>query len=645
MNWSHKVPNIETVKIANVTIEKSNEYTGQPSLWVRGTNVVEPDANGTSFVLREGGTYDFTTFFNALSEHKWNEYTVATGYTLHGSIDGDFDIRLTSADSFSYFPSDIDGTEKSFRGDNGTHEFDINVPAQIDATERILVGFSIDAKTDLIVNNIEWRANVPAGSIRHVELAIGTTTFKKEKFITRNIDIVKKRVLGSKVDDIATHFTMHIADNGRTLDAKELETDRVKIHPNPNAGGAGGFARNMIEAMRQNPKATHVILMDDDVNLSPESIIRTYNLLRIVKDEWKSAFVSGAMLNMDEPEIRVEDTGYMNNEGFCCPSKPSMRMSAFHDVVDSEAFSVNKDDPRIPAMKQRYQAWWYCCIPMTEIERRGMPLPLFVRFDDVEYSLRDVPKIMTMNGICVWHSPFYMRYDAAVERYQVCRNAFIIQHSSDSAPESDFLKCLERQVMLELKRFNYTNANLALDGFEDFLKGPETTFAPGFAEKRFMETHKTKESLHDLQDISDDLLKLGIDWTKLNMDSVVNDLPRSITQRAIDFATCNGQRLPLPYTQDGKVAIMADNGGAYQGGIIRKADTIVAIDVQNRKGIIRHKDKAKFNEVMRRYKNDLNEYKKNRDSLDKAYKAAFKHMTTVEAWEEYLGMSDDKKNA
>lgn len=637
------MPNTVSVKIANVTIEKSKEYAAQPSLWVRGTNnVVEPDEHGTSFVLRKGGSYDFTTFFNALSEHKWNEYTVATGYSLHGAIDGDFKIKLTSADSFSYFPTDIDGTETDFSSGNDTHEFDIDVPQSTEATERIVVGFVIEAITDVIVHGIEWRANVPEDSLRDIELAIGTTTFKKEKFICHNIDIVKKRILGSKHDDIASHFMMHIADNGRTLDVKSLETDKIKIHPNPNAGGAGGFARNMIEAMRQEPKATHVILMDDDVNLSPESIIRTYNLLRIVKDEWKSAFVSGAMLNMDEPEIRVEDTGYMNAEGFCCPSKPSMRMSAFHDVIDSEAFSVNQNDPRIPAMKQRYQAWWYCCIPMTEIERRGMPLPLFVRFDDVEYSLRDVPKIMTMNGICVWHSPFYMRYDAAVERYQVCRNAFIIQHTSNSAPESDFLKCLERQVMLELKRFNYTNAHLALEGFEDFMKGPDVTFAPGFAEKRFMETHKMRETLHDLPDIADDLMKLGIDWTKLDMDAVVNDIPRSITQRALDFATCNGQRFPLPYTQDGKVAIMADNGGAYQGGVIRKADTIVAIDAQNRKGVIRHKNKTKFNEVMRRYKADIAEYKKKRDDLDKAYKAAFKRMTTVEAWENYLGMNGNE---
>ena len=94
--------------------------------------------------------------------------------------------------------------------------------------------------------------------------------------------------------------------------------------------------------------------------------------------------------------------------------------------------------------------------------------------------------------------------------------------------------------MLELKRFNYENANLALEGFEDFLKGPDVTFAPGFAEKRFMETHKMREVLHNLPEISDDLAELGIDWTKLTMDSILSDVPRSVIQRAFDFATCNG---------------------------------------------------------------------------------------------------------
>lgn len=37
-------------------------------------------------------------------------------------------------------------------------------------------------------------------------------------------------------------------DNGRSLDVEGLSGGGVFIHPNPNVGGSGGFARGMIES-------------------------------------------------------------------------------------------------------------------------------------------------------------------------------------------------------------------------------------------------------------------------------------------------------------------------------------------------------------------------------------------------------------
>lgn len=50
----------------------------------------------------------------------------------------------------------------------------------------------------------------------------------------------------------------------------------IYYHRNKNVGGSGGFTRGMIESIRQKPKATHVLLMDDDVVVLSESIKRTY---------------------------------------------------------------------------------------------------------------------------------------------------------------------------------------------------------------------------------------------------------------------------------------------------------------------------------------------------------------------------------
>ena len=95
------------------------------------------------------------------------------------------------------------------------------------------------------------------------------------------------------------HIVMRVVDNGRTLDTEKYNSEYVHIYPNQNVGGAGGFTRGIIESMDAEKKPTHIILMDDDVKILPESLIRTYSLLAIMKDEYDSHFISGAMLFME----------------------------------------------------------------------------------------------------------------------------------------------------------------------------------------------------------------------------------------------------------------------------------------------------------------------------------------------------------
>lgn len=648
-----------TLTAQNIGIDGIPQYAKQPTLWVRADHLVAPsfvdNEDHREFTLAEAGKYDFMTFFNALSVMKWRRYTNAKAFHLRLSVkaetaasvtgkqsaDEAMTVTLTMADTYSFAPTPVQDVDPvAAPADGEWHDLSIAVPqGYVNKRNPVLFGATIETAVPVRIRDARWDMDANEEDVHDVEVALCITTFKKEPYIRRNARIFHDAVLGSGTD-AGRHFTLHIVDNGRTLhDEEVLAGDRIKLHPNVNSGGAGGFARGMIESIEQTPKATHVILMDDDVSLSPESLLRTYSLLKVVKDEWREAFISGAMMSLDEPDIRPEDMGFFNKAGWCQPIKPVMRMSVLHDVIENEAYQL--PEPRNlfeDQYTQRYQAWWYCCIPMTQIERRGMPLPLFVRYDDVEYSLRNPPKIMSMNGLCVWHSPFFMRYDAAVERYQVARNLFIIRHTSGCAPLSDFEDALFRQIQIELKRFNYDDAEVALEGFEDFLKGPDVTFAPGFAEKQFLGSHRRIEKLLPLEELDDELKKLGIDYRKLEMDDIVRDKPRTFLQRGLDFITFNGQRTPLPYTKAGKVAVCEANGGAYTGGELREAEIVVAISVPQRKGAIRYKNQQRFNELWKRYKKDVKEYHDRKDELDKLYHEAFARMTTVKAWKEYLGI-------
>ena len=621
------------LKIANILLSDEPQFLGSPMMLCRSTKPWHRVADN-DWLLEGPATHDFMTFFNALSIQKWRKYTFADSYKLHIELKGSAcTLVQTRADSFSYYSESMADTEIEIPESLQWRSFDIDLIA---GKNDVITSFMLNTTGDVEIRNSYYSAVVEDSQVRNVELALCTTTFKKEEYIERNITLVKDQILGC-TDSISKHFKMHVVDNGRTLNADLLACEGIEIHPNENAGGAGGFARGMIEAMEQSPKATHVLLMDDDVLVSTESIKRTFNLLSIVNDEYAEAFISGAMMNMDEPYIRWEEMGFVGFDGCFHPIKPIARMDVLHDVVDNETFDIPSYMPKCEDLEQHYAAWWYCVIPMSQIEKNGLPLPIFVRGDDAEYSLRCKPKFITMNGICIWHLSFHMRYNAAQERYQMTRNCLIDQYVSNFAPLSDFNKQIRSAFVLELNKFNYKNAELILQGIEDFLKGPEWIKKP-VAQKAFMDANKNSEKLVSIDDSRDELSKLGVDVDEMTTWKLFRDLP--VTKHEMDFydLSRNGQRLFKGFTQHGRVAVIDNVGWAQPIGKLKGAETVVVVDIPNRKIAIRHKDVAKFQELEKRYQADKKELRNRHDELSKAYSEARLTMTSVAFWKNYLGL-------
>ncbi len=620
-----------TMKFANILLETNPRSLKYPSMYCDADQPVIYDDEAREWVMYGKGVYDFATYFNSLSVMKLKEYTIATGFSLHLELKGaSCTVTQTMGDAFSAHPQVVEGVTRSLEASDDWQTIDM--PLTI-TDEMVIVGFTIETQGRVAIRNSYYAVDYD-GELRDVELALATTTFKKESFIERNIGLIKEQILASG-EDIADHFTMYVIDNGRTLDAEGLSDEHVHVRPNDNVGGAGGFTRGMIEAMEQTPQATHILLMDDDVAVSPESIKRTYNLLRLVNDKYADAIISGAMLNYEIGEDQWEDIGFMTPGGTFAPTKPPLRLTKFEDLVYNEIFQPTK-----VMRKQRYAAWWYCCIPIDTIKREGLPLPVFVRCDDAEYGIRCHPKFMSMNGLCIWHMSFHARYNAAVERYQTTRNTMIAQATTGMAPKSNFMYELHNNIRLELKKFGYANAELCLDAFEDFLKGPEFIKQMGVAESRFMRANKVKErlvSFEELQKQADAIPELkGFDLKKIDRQLVDGDKPRTRLQRLNDLVTDNGQRFIK--TEGEGYAVIPVLGWVYPAGVIRNKKYLIVIDWYNRTGAIRVKDSKRFEEIMKRYQRDLRYYKKHVKRLRAEYAAARDELTSVKYWKHYLKM-------
>lgn len=620
-----------SMKFANVLLETNPRSVAYPALYCRSDHPVIFNETQGEWEMHGAGTFDFSTYFNSLSVRKLKQFTKAKSFTLHLELKGAAcEVQQTMGDAFAHDPIEVEGVH---RGLSASRQWQsVDMPLTI-TDDMVIVGFIIRTEGSVDIRNSYYELEID-GDLNDVELVLSTTTFKKEAFIERNIGLVKEQIVES-ADPIAKHFHMYVMDNGRTLDAEKLTSDRITVIPNDNVGGAGGFTRGMITAMEQDPKATNILLMDDDVAVSPESIKRTYNLLRILKEEHREDMVSGAMLNYEVGEDQWEDIGNMTPQGTFAGCKPGMRLTLFEDLIYNEMFTPTKWQ-----RNNMYAAWWYCCIPISVIEKNGLPLPVFVRCDDAEYGIRCKTGFITMNSLCVWHVSFFERYNAAVERYQTTRNTMIAQATCGMAPDADFMKELHNNIRLELKKFGYANAELCLDAFEDFLKGPEFIKKPGQSEKSFMVANRNKEQLVDfetLQSRADQDPELaGFSIKNVDRQLIDGDKSRSLAERLEDLITDNNQRY---IKKDGAgYAVIPLQGWLYPAGAIRGKHKLVVLDWYNRKGTIRTKDVQRYQKIKKRYMRDLKYYKANINRLRKEYAAARVELTSVEYWKNYLKM-------
>lgn len=165
------------------------------------------------------------------------------------------------------------------------------------------------------------------------------------------------------------------------------------------------------------------------------------------------------MLRLDQQAIQVE-AGAAWFEGNLNSRKSGLNLTS------AEACLYNEVEEYC-----EFHAWWYCCVPMSVVSETNLPLPIFIRGDDVEYGLRNMKQLILLNGICVWHEPFENKYSSALE-YYIVRN--MLYDNALHCPHYNkrkFLRKFYGLVLRQLVYYRYKNIDLIFRGINDFFKG------------------------------------------------------------------------------------------------------------------------------------------------------------------------------
>ncbi len=308
----------------------------------------------------------------------------------------------------------------------------------------------------VVVRSGRWSTTDPYQ--RDVRLGVAITTFNRQEYVLKTIDRLVD--IEATVPELTSNLKIIVVDNARNLQPSLPATAPVQILPNPNLGGAGGFARGIME-FREAAWSTHVVLMDDDILLEPESIVRTVQLLKFATSP--ELCVHGAMLSEERPWMQFEAGSKYKFKSIY----PLRALGRFVDLRERASVLTDESPEQFD-----YSAWWFTVFPMHLATEN--PLPVFVRGDDVAFGLMHTGKTtVTLNGIVVWHADFALKNNPSSLYYEV-RNFALIDTLVFDAHRSWHLAL--RYLGFGFRNVyshRYASADYMVRGMQQFLAGPE----------------------------------------------------------------------------------------------------------------------------------------------------------------------------
>ncbi|EPR37198.1 hypothetical protein dsx2_1141 [Desulfovibrio sp. X2] len=299
---------------------------------------------------------------------------------------------------------------------------------------------------------------------RPVRLAVVLCTFRREEYLHATVAaLLADPDLGERLSAVV------VVDNGRTLDPKDFTDPRVRLVPNRNLGGSGGFSRGMADVL-DGKLGSHILLMDDDIACDGEAVLRA---ITFFEHSDGPLAVSGAMLDMQKPLLHFEAGAVYGQAADVAGANPLKIYGLGRGLSLEQEGALNT---LLLEERADYGAFWFFAFPAEYAERGGLLLPFFVIGDDIEFGLRLTrrmgARVLPLPGVGVWHQPFYSKI-SNVKRYFFVRNLLVIDALYGRGRYRDVARALTADFMSDLCRFNYGMALMLVQAFEDYLKGPD----------------------------------------------------------------------------------------------------------------------------------------------------------------------------
>jgi galactofuranosylgalactofuranosylrhamnosyl-N-acetylglucosaminyl-diphospho-decaprenol beta-1,5/1,6-galactofuranosyltransferase len=565
----------------------------------------------------------FATYFNAFPASYWKRWTrveeVALRLTVRGAGRVDLYRSKSNGDVVHLEGKKLDtadsDVELEFREslapfeDGGWVWFDI-------ATEG----------KSLSVTDAAWIIDEP---LPRRPLGVAITTFNRPAdCVTALAALAEDQAV---LDVLARVFvvdqgSVKVRDHQHFAEVAARLGDRLVMIDQGNLGGSGGFTRGMLEALRT-ADIEHVLLMDDDVRLEPDSVLRAHAFAAAAS---APVIVGAQMLNL---QVRSQ----LHAMGEIVDLRTSFWRPAPGSVYQHDFGQLTLRQQRMlhARIHSTYNGWWMCLFPREVLERTGLPLPLFIKWDDAEYALRagecGFPTV-TLPGCAIWHMPWTDKDDATDwTAYFHLRNRLVTLalHSPYDVRRAIVQDGI-RNTFRHLMAMEYSTVALHHKSIEDFLAGPERLFAS--LREALPAVQKLREEYDDARIFSSaqQLPMPLFDPVRIEalLDPPVHRV--AIAKRAL-CAVSRHLRSPRPETRERpQINVPARNARWFLLGMV---DSATVSNADGSGVAFRKRDPEQFRTLLARtitlYRRLISEW----SVTAQRYRTAIPTLTSVESWD------------
>ncbi|MBY7812956.1 hypothetical protein KW514_15365 [Vibrio fluvialis] len=561
--------------------------------------------------ILKGSSISFESYFNVFPLAKWGKYTVVDDLHLKISGSGKVNvlIKFLKKDKFNNSFQITRTKEKSIDLLEGNNLFVAKVG------EAEFISLSLTSLEDVVIKDLKWMTSTKVKN--HIKLNLATVSYNKEKYLFRNLEKIEKTLNEFEYNN---NISVSVIDTGNSLKAEDVErSDAIKLYPTTNDFGAsGGFSRAAIEAISMG--SSHVAFMDDDIEITSESIIRPYMFLSYLKEEFLDSHgIAGSMFMIENKIIQHVQAGCLTNGGLRGTMPSDIDMSNIINALENELKESNSSD-------KLFSGFWFTIFPTTLVIDNGLMLPCFIKCDDIDFGVNTVKgKFITLNGAAVWHEDFYSKENAIFNVYYDMRNLLMtFAINDDKISKKTFFKYFLERFYNDIKLFKYKHAYALLLALDDFSKGLS-----------FIENVDNKSKIKEISENNLVYRAEPLDFSVDNHELIItrNGFHISKLKRAIRKITFNGYLFPNALCFDRPKPmhyVIANSQYAY------RAKKLVHIDSRSETGYMVERDVKEAIKLIIICHKKIKKIKPNLVKLCDDYRQNAAKSRSIETWKERL---------